>query len=357
MQPLFSADIFSDARPRFSPASGDARERVLRVALAHYSDALNGITEIHQFGGNEINSNNFKVKTGRGFFLLKRFGSKANPSVVTQQLALAEWLRGSHRVLVPRVVRDESGNLVVLDDGINWCLLEFKEGLFFSGVRAELVPTALEIGRLQRALNVAPESLRVPRKWDYGSADDRSVFMEAYAERAKWRGYFGDPLADALARRWRALARLEGELIASAPDMESLPVHVCHCDLHPHNILVDHGNPSAFIDVESFTTMPVVVAIAFAAFKLVRQHAVTESISESRITELVGAAKDFVEMAGEGLDSVTFDRCRLMASAEVFRRLLVILRLNVRAHDPSWNHVLPMHLAGLAEIDLMFRQH
>jgi hypothetical protein len=46
-------------------------------------------------------------------------------------------------------------------------------------------------------------------------------------------------------------------------------------------------------------------------------------------------------------------RLRSMALAEVLRRIVVIMRLNLRDGNRAWNHVLPMHLAGLRELEVV----
>ena len=45
---------------------------------------------------------------------------------------------------------------------------------------------------------------------------------------------------------------------------------------------------------------------------------------------------------------------RYYAKFEVLRRIFVILDLAIGCHDNSWNHVLPLQLSHLDEIDIIF---
>jgi Ser/Thr protein kinase RdoA (MazF antagonist) len=166
---------------------------------------------------------------------------------------------------------------------------------------------------------------------------------------------FGAASATLLAQRWDQVCEVERELRRVADLCRSLRITACHCDLHPHNILMAGASVAAFIDFESFTAMPVAAALGFAAYKLVRQHAVAQSFTRADRECVRKAAMRFVAGLRSSMEGIVdADTLRLMALAEIFRRLLVVFRLNLRGGDARWNHVLPMHLSGFEEIELMF---
>lgn len=356
---LFKADIFSVSRPIFSPVP-EHTDRVIRdVSRIFYPGSMSSIDRIEQFGGNEINSNNFKLQTADGSYLLKRLPEKTDVQLRRRQLSLMIWLNEKGGA-VPRVVRNKSGEgIVASQDGSHWCLFDFVDGDFFKGGEQELLSTAFEIGRLQRALSTLPDSLKLPKKWDYGTASDAEAFRAASAGKQEWPKIFGKETSVFLSENWDLVLRVSQELEEKNTQIQSAPVGMCHCDLHPHNILMNNGKLSAFIDFESFTLMPVSASLGYAGYKLIKQHTVSQGFSETFPDRIFDAAQRFLNGVHEGGGSASFDleTFRLLALAELFRRLLIVFRLNFVEGNNEWNHVLPMHLAGLGEIDIIFGRH
>jgi len=352
---LFQADIFSNPVPAFGSVSG-AVETLVRAAAARlYPAPLANVRSIQQFGGNEINSNNFKVRTERATFLLKRLPAAGTQEALTRQLELVAWLE-SKGVDVAPTVPDVNGALSGSHEGAIWCLQKFVEGNFFAGDEAGMCSTAAGLGRLQRALEAAPAALSPPKKWDYSTESDLSVYRTVSARRNDLAAVFGEPTAELLAASWAQVARISAELEARRDEVQSARAGACHCDLHPHNILVDEGSLRAFIDFESITTMPVDAALGYAMYKLIRQHAVHAGLTDRDAARIQAVARHFVKLVDGPSPQVPrdFGMLRLMANAELLRRVLVIFRLNAVDANRAWNHVLPMHLAGLAEMDIIF---
>ncbi len=355
MPELFQADIFSNPEPVFSTVRGQAQEVVRSAGRALFPGRLSELRSIEQFGGNEINSNNFKVRTDRETFLLKRLPAGADPATPARQLALMQWL-ADMGVAVARTVPSASGDLIMSHGGSNWCLLTFVEGNFLSGDEAGVLSTAAGLGTLQRTLDATPESLMPPKKWEYATDSDAAVFQTVCDHDHELTAIFEAKTGDALHAAWDRVVRVASELEGRRTEILDAQVSACHCDLHPHNILVHHGLLRAFIDFESFAMMPIDAAIGYGIFKLVRQHAVHDRLTERDGGRIHAVARRFVNLVGGHDEGRQRDMAmlRLMALAELFRRVIVIFRLNAIDGNRAWNHVLPMHLAGLAEIDVIF---
>ncbi len=45
---------------------------------------------------------------------------------------------------------------------------------------------------------------------------------------------------------------------------------------------------------------------------------------------------------------------KVLATAEIMRRISIIAKLNIHKHSYEWNPVLHMHLSALHEIPLLF---
>ena len=356
MAALFNPDIFSQGVPLFSGVAVSVEAGIRAVATECFRTSLPAIDSVLQFGGNEINSNNFRLYTERGEFLLKRLPGAIDTSLLERQLLLSEWLRGERSIALPKVFSADNARSLTTCNGSHWCLFEFVPGNFFQGVHSELATTALQIGRMQRALAELPAGLLPASKWAYNTDADAQVFAAAAQSRSQWSELFGEPTSDYLAAHWDHIERAVREQAQNIERMQAGVIGACHCDLHPHNILVADGALTAFIDFESFVAMPVDASLGFAAFKLIRQHATATGIADGSDGRLAAATRAFIGGVEEGMDSpgIDIDALRFMATAEVLRRLIVVLRLNLQQRNTAWNHVLPMHVAGLHEIDRIF---
>lgn len=360
MPALFHPDIFSVSSPHFSAVSAATDLQVRRIGAARYPNVLSQIEKIEQFGGSEVNSNNFSLQTFDGRYLLKRLPGRLDPELLRRQLGLMVWLHDEKGINVPAVVRDSTGDILLSDSDFHWCLFEFMGGDFFNGGSGQLSSTAYEIGRLQCALSAHPRSLMPPSRWQYQTPDDSVIFKATIAGRKDWAEIFGSVVASELSASWDRVLRSDAELNEQRAQIERMPNDASHCDLHPHNILISGTRPAAIIDFESFTWMPTSAALGFAVYKLIKQHAVSQMIKANDRDRIAQAAETFFDGLQRGVGSsgmasgVDRNEMRLMATAEIFRRLLVVLRLNLQERNAAWNHVLPMHLAGLGEIDLIF---
>lgn len=351
---LFQSDLFSNAVPTFSKATTAVEQDVRGVFSRHFPEQCARIESVAQFGGAEVNSNNFRLGSVSGNYLLKRLPRRTNLELLRRQLELWAWLNEEKQMRVPKAIRNTNGERLFSSEDHHWCLFEFIEGHFFHGGREQMLSTGREIGRLQRALSSHPTSLSPPERWKYLTDDDEEVYSEASSCRDRWLNLFGKELAADLDQGWPLVSRIRDMLWLNRKQIETLVPTACHCDLHPHNILVDGRQLTAFIDFESLTLMPAAAALGFATYKLVRQHAASQRFSADDQQSLSRAGTEFIDSLQSGGCVLEPSTLRLMATAEVFRRLLVILRLNLRDRNSAWNHVSRVHLAGLVEIELIF---
>lgn len=298
---------------------------------------------IEQFGGAEINSHNFKVRTTTGTWLCKRAALDAAPRL-QKALALAAWLAPQH-VAIPQPIPANDASLLVSRGDWVWCLSPFVDGAFFHGGEAAVRSAAGAAARLHRLLTHTPSSLWPATRWAYGFEDGADLLAAAGNDRANWARTFGPLPAESLGRWSGALPTLvndlSGRIRAWAPDVWQ----PCHGDLHPHNLLMRGSEVAAIIDVDSLVVAPYPVACGFARYKLVRQAA---SAGGDPVALGLAFAQS-LRMFGprQYLDDGAL---RDGAQAEVLRRLLLVLRLHYREGNSRWNHVLGVHLSGLDEV-------
>ena len=185
MRAIFQPDIFSVSTPRFHSIA-DGNERAVRDAMTHFYRGTIGdanAVRLEQFGGNEINSNNFRLTCADAVYLLKRLPLSVDAGRIERQLQLVDWLRDVHNVRLPALLRTQRGAALGKDDKALWCLFEFLDGDFFAGGFDQLVETGREIGRLQVALRLCPMELQPLARWAYFTADDTDVYRSTINRR------------------------------------------------------------------------------------------------------------------------------------------------------------------------------
>lgn len=355
MLQLFSPDLFSDPVPRFAPVSQAEADVIGSVLIEAYGARVGPVERLRRSGAIEVNSKNFAVDARRGRFLLKRLDAGKDLAAASEQLALQRWL-AEQGLPVPSVVPGAKGELIVFGSGASWCLFDFVEGEYFSGDEASLEPTARVIGSLMAACGRASAlGIVATAGVEYPSPDDVGVLLRRASDRrADWADLFGVEEAALLEDEWEFVGVIAERLAAPHGPPRGEASRICHIDLHPHNLLLRGGRVVAVLDPDSYLRQPPQIALAFATYKLLRQHVVRHGLGRSPLVvaergrafvATIRAAADLPSQPGE---------IALAAKAEIFRRLLYILRSNVDAGDGTWNKVLPVHLAGLHEVDQIF---
>lgn len=353
---LFQPDIFSGSIPRFVSVD-DVLARSVRAALiAHYPALSARIIHIEQVRGNEVNSMNFRVETERGAFLVKRVRGAEHHAHLHRAFSIAAWL---HRVGVPvaSIILTGDGHTSVVDGDAQWCVFEFIADRFFSGVYVdELYAAGRAIGTLHCVLEQLPDRMRPER-----TIDDQPQVLEqiihACARRSTdWPEFFGVTTADMLQAQWGSLLQALATVRLHWGTIVRMNTQACHIDLHPHNLFVRDGSIAAFLDTHAIVTGRIGTAIAFAAFKLVRQYAARQHLTDPE--DIAEHGRCFVDAVREALplDDGVMSTMRTHAQLEILRRICSIFSANMQRNDQRWNHVLPMHLAGLAEAEMILQR-
>ncbi len=351
---LFQPDLFSDPAPRFSPLTPEHRGRLASILLRHYG--LQARPEsFGQSGGQEVNSSNFRCVAGEKILLLKRLRA-AHASSTARKLEIVEWLSG--KTEVPAVLRSLDGALVTADGDEAWCLFQFVEGNYFSGAKEELEPTAKSIASLHVVLRELPSTLQLPAEWEYMTAAEERLFHQVAEHRIEWPLWFGAKEARLLQDHWSSICEVHETLRLHHQVIRDARTQVCHADLHPQNVLIRSNSVAAFLDCQSFQAVPLETAVGFAIYKLLRQFLAREWRSRDSVRDVERPLRQFASVVFRGLGTQA-DHVRwfgIFGLAEVWRRLFVILRLNVDERNQQWNHVLPVQLAGLRELPFVFEQ-
>lgn len=296
-----------------------------------------------------INSNNFRLKTAKGAFVLKRWSDKAIPRDLQNTLAIMAWL-ASRQLPVPAPVELQQDSFFLSIGSGTWSLFPFVEGAYFSGADDELRAAAEATGRLMETLPLLPAACLPSEGPAQMTAADGELLRHVKDVSKTWDALLGTEHAELLALAWPVLM---GEWHAlSASNMVSGRTQAAHFDLHPHNLLVSGGKVAALLDFEACKVMPVGFALGFAGLKQCRQAMTLRPlVSDPRLVGSLYAdhlfrtcpsARQFATHLGD------------LAVAEVLRRICIILRLNLENGEKKWNKVLGVQLGHLGEARALF---
>ena len=99
----------------------------------------------------------------------------------------------------------------------------------------------------------------------------------------------------------------------------------------------------------------VCVSLGFAIYKLLKQHAVTCNLKDrpdiisKHVMSFLLNPHDVFPFSNEEIKHLY--HC---AMAEILRRLLIVVSLNIYQRDKSWNFIIPTHISGLRECGVIF---
>jgi aminoglycoside phosphotransferase (APT) family kinase protein len=297
-----------------------------------------------------INSNNLRLKTAKGTFVLKRWSDQATPRDIQNTLAIMAWL-ASRQLPVPAPVELQQDSFILSIGSGTWSLFPFVEGAYFSGADDELYAAAEATGRLLETLPLLPAACLPTEGPAQMTAADGELLRRVNDVSWTWDALLGTEHAELLALSW-PLLMAEWENLSTAK-VATGRTQAAHFDLHPHNLLVSGGKVAAMLDFEACKVMPVGFALGFAALKQCRQAMTLRPLAECD-PRLVGSL-----YADQLLR--TFPGARQLAThlgdlavAEVLRRICIILRLNLENGEKKWNKVLGVQLGHLGEARALF---
>jgi len=296
-----------------------------------------------------INSNNFRLNTAGGAFVLKRWSDQAAPRDVQNTLAIMAWL-AARQLPVPAPVELQPDGFTLSIGSGTWSLFPFVEGAYFSGAGDQLPAAAEACGRLMETLPLLPAACLPTEGPAHMTAADGELLRRVKEVSRTWDALLGTEHAELLASSWPMLMAEWDKLSAAKPTGGS--IQAAHFDLHPHNLLVNGGKVAAVLDFEACKVMPVGFALGFAALKQCRQAMTLRPLAAD--PRLVGSlyADHLLRTCPGARELVT--HLGDLAVAEALRRICIILRLNLENGEKKWNKVLTVQLGHLCEARALF---
>lgn len=344
---LFAPDIFSRPRPLFEGVMPAIRDDITAILARHYGIDPDTVGAAEGLIGLEVNSKNYKVTIDGRDYALKRAGAKAQPEDCRRQLLLTQELR-RRGVAVPDILDSTAAApFAVAEDQRLWILSAFINGSYFEGTADHYASSIAAIASLQGSLESLPSANDLPvsiaaHSW----AGTAAILDEFFARRAEWPDLFP-------ADEYALLHEQCDHIHSCARDAASYglsgekPLTPVHIDLHSHNILMQDNRKPVIVDIDSLQRADKVQSLAFAIFKLTRQH-----IVKAQPADRAAPARQF--LAALNVPPADYPLYRMAATAEVLRRVGIILTLNMQQSNREWNTVLPLQLRALHEMPHVF---
>lgn len=353
---LFSPDIFSSSLPKFIKSNVEIEKLLKNIISKNYNQISNEIIHVEQFQGNEINSNNYKVTTASGSYLIKKFMDIDEINKLKKILKLNNWLI-ENNIHSPKAYLNNANELLLEDASSKsyWAIFDFIEGSFFSGQNDdELKSVACEIGLLFKKLKKAPPKLHPLQKIEHFK-DSKNLMKIMQDSSENWTNYFGEDLSNELKSNWKFIKKSYSKLLKSKDLVLHAKKTPSHIDLHPHNILTQENKIKSILDINSIKLEFNLVALSFSIYKLLR-HTISARGIGNNTQEISRVSHIYFNSLSNEFPSIKkeINNLYIYAIAEIFRRIFIIFSLNIYNNDSRWNHVLLTHLNGLREAKIIF---
>lgn len=348
--------MFRNSVPVFKKSNDDTVGLLKSLLTQNYNKISADITSVEQFQGSEINSNNYKVTTASGTYLIKKFIDINEYEILQKISLLSNWLN-THQVKTVQVHLSNKNEFIIKSelDGCYWSVFDFINGSFFTGKSdQELASVGNSVGNLFTKLNKLPTELCPSARVEHFTKGEL-LLEEMKKNKQSWISYFGKDLSSLLSDNWEFLEQIYSRVIENKQILSSRKAAPCHIDLHPHNILIEENQLKAILDIDSIKLDYSLVPISFSMYKLLRQSVMVREIKNnnqeiSRISRIYfdSLTKEFPIFEKE------VQNLYLYAATEIFRRIFIIFSLNLDQGSKKWNHILSIHLVGLKEAKIIF---
>ncbi|MCB4412613.1 phosphotransferase [Synechococcus sp. MU1611] len=336
---LFTKDRFSDSTIRLREIKDEGETVILVNILKQFQISLQGLDAIslYSFGDLGINSSNYLVSVGSKKYVIKKLNDRSEVEL-DFYCNLSNELRRELEVF-PFFRKCHSNKLYHDDKSSLYCLLDYIEGEFFKGTKAQLEEVATAINRLHSYCASKSRLGFLPsREFDLIRINKvLQNFLESNSKRRFLNRTQESMVSNNITSFYRALDYLSNTNRSHLGKEE-----LVHIDLHPHNILYKNDTLMSILDINSFKLGQPCIAYGFAAYKLYRQsiaydHTIARNFSIFKFIEHM---------------KINYDARLLLKGAliEVLTRATIILEPILEGEKSPWISVLDIQLLGILEV-------
>jgi len=301
----------------------------------------------------DSNSLNIVIKlSDKKKYLLKKIPLKnINKNSINKITKIMNWIR-NYGICIPKLYQSKNGTFFVFNNDSYWILMEYIDGIFFSGNSKQLNETASACSKLLNALSNIPNKLRPLKfKEPYFTDNENEIFSKLKKLEPEWKKIFGKKFTMKLSKNWDYIAN-QWEFINSHSFINEKYDSVIHHDLHPHNFIFSE-NKTFIIDYESIVIGAPQSAIGFSIIKLIKNvlDVAPKNISSKDILHLY---KEWISKVHNNYEFLNNkNEIEIFGRAEVFRRFLSMSNKTILNTPSSFNGP-EIHLDSLFIADKIF---
>lgn len=346
---IFEPDIFSKTSPIWNLTKLNKFPELESVIHTNFKILDGREISLYYSGALEINSKNFCISIGENEkFLLKKWSENITNTEVLNLVEIVNYLY-SEKCPIAKPLKFNNEEYLIKKKSHYWTISEFIEGEYFSGTASQLDNMPKIICDLTHKLNKLSKKIKPKRGPDYNPFYLINTFKKLKQNKNKIQSIFGDKYSILISNSMDIIEYSINEV--NKFKIDSGPVQAIHYDLHPHNLLFRGDQISAIIDYDSILYMPIGYAIAFSSLKLCRQHL---ALNKQKDSKKIG--EKFKQQIHNNLliNTNWIDFFYELSLSEVLRRISIIINLNFQKKT-IWNKVLPIQIAHLKEVELLFK--
>jgi len=351
---IFQPNNHSQWKIQYRQADQEKVEEAQRIIELFYDLKMDKILTVEQVDEAEVNSNNFKITTDNGIYLLRRYIGVKDVKTIESTLKIIEEL-SEKGVKVPQLVVSKNKQLFVVAGDNPYALFQFLPADHYKGTRAEIESAGREIGKLDKALAELPITSKQQRKLSFSTkikelrSYDLLVWQKIFQEaRHQQKNNPKDQFhAEFLAKENFILKAVSDIVKYKSSDVAW---GVVHFDLHPHNLLANGKEVIAIIDFDSLHYLEKMRTLAFALHRMVRQYIVFNNLTDYK--QAVSEAKDIFFNSYQNychIDEKELAMTNYFIQDEALSRLTYAMKDNYFNNNQSWHQDLYKQTNHIAE--------
>jgi len=304
--------------------------------------------QIFRIGSSHSISHKFLITLPSGKFFLKCRPGTDDADLFFREARVAEFLR-SRGVKVPGLIRTRNGQYGCSLRGRHWLLFEFVRGRHFTGAGQELDSVAKVFGRFTRVIADWDEVFQ--EKNEGVIVDDLQTLLDLASRSRALNDYY---VPEALSSHFKILTK---RLVKAKTERQIVEREwaFMHTEFHPMNLLMNNEKVAAVLDFEDVNWCPVLAALGYNAYKLIRQM-MTDPIVRKREmahSTLVGRWLSGWRQSSPDSDWGPLDLGR-GAIYRVLGLIRLILHRSLKLGDVEYAYDLEKQIYSLYEIDMIF---
>lgn len=253
----------------YRPISGKTYEYLSQILQRGWN--IFEIPEIEEHDvGPKINSNNYKIVTGRKKYLLKisHLRDSKSQSLINNCLLFCQ----SNGALTADIILTTKENTFFQHMNKIYCLYDFIDGDNFDGSKEELKSAAKETAKLISTLENLPMCREIKIRSSYLCHNAIALKMALQKAMTSTTNSKTDLIAKNNYQEIMSNSKIVSEILSGMNSQ--LPKQVIHGDLHPHNMIFDRQSKQllAILDFDVLKYSQKIRSVAFAMHRLCRTY-------------------------------------------------------------------------------------